>query len=126
MLTIFFSLQEIHKKGNVPGVVLTPIMFEEDVRSSMIYKMYKMDLFNFLGIYCRKHCVAGVPESMAVVWLAQLLSSLRVSGGFGGGARSKATRTKPSEGIGRSESWHNRDFKFIRRCRRSLTFFSSS
>ncbi|GMH56304.1 hypothetical protein TL16_g02103 [Triparma laevis f. inornata] len=71
-------IKEIHKKGNVPGVVLTPIMFEEDVRSSMIYKMYKMDLFNFLGIYCKKHRVGGVPESMAVVWLAQLLISLRV------------------------------------------------
>ncbi|GMH88148.1 hypothetical protein TrVE_jg13245 [Triparma verrucosa] len=74
----FKIIEEVHKRGNVPGIVSTPIMFEEDVRSSMIYKMYKMDLFNFLGIYCRKHRVGGVPESMAVVWLSQLLSSLRV------------------------------------------------
>ena len=53
-------------------------MYEEDVRASMLYKMYKMDLFNFLGTYSEKHNALGVPEAMDKVWLAQLLSSLKV------------------------------------------------
>ena len=72
-------ISTMHSNGEFPGIVQAPVLYEEDVRASMLYKMYKMDLFHFLDMYSDKRRTLGVPESMAKVWLAQLLSSLEVS-----------------------------------------------
>ena len=69
----------MHSNGNLPGIILPPVMYEEDVRASMVYKMYKMDMYHFLDMYSTKRCMVGVPESMARIWIAQLLTSLQVS-----------------------------------------------
>ena len=71
-------ISNMHSNGKVHGIVQPPFMYEEDVRASMLYKMYKMDLFHFLDMYSEKRRTLGVPEAMAKVWLAQLLSSLKV------------------------------------------------
>jgi len=66
-------IKKLHEGGRKLGIIDTPMLYEENIRNTMVYKMYTCDLFNFLHEYCNINKSRGVSEDVAKVWIAQLL-----------------------------------------------------
>eukprot|EP00520_Triparma_pacifica_P003933 CAMPEP_0118647596 /NCGR_PEP_ID=MMETSP0785-20121206/8694_1 /TAXON_ID=91992 /ORGANISM="Bolidomonas pacifica, Strain CCMP 1866" /LENGTH=494 /DNA_ID=CAMNT_0006539707 /DNA_START=327 /DNA_END=1811 /DNA_ORIENTATION=+ len=64
-------------QGHAMGIIPTPKLYEEDLRCVMVYEMQPSDLFNFLNEYCNLKNTKGVPEHVAIHWIAQLLLALK-------------------------------------------------
>jgi serine/threonine protein kinase len=61
-----------------PGLVPTPTLHEEDgIRNTLIYPLFTMDMFEGLSLYAVENRTAGVSETVARIWLAQLLHAVR-------------------------------------------------
>jgi len=58
-----------------PGIIPTPLILNQGSRTTLVYRRLKTDFFDFLDTYSRQHRKM-ISESIARVWIAQLLHSL--------------------------------------------------
>ncbi|GMH52788.1 hypothetical protein TrRE_jg1866 [Triparma retinervis] len=66
-------IRSLHLPSLSPGIIAPPLIYEEELRVTMVYDRHCCDLFNFLGAYCDSSHSRGLPEEAAVLWAAQLL-----------------------------------------------------
>ena len=74
-----FYLSSLHANLSqpFPGVITPPQSYCEYVRVSLVYEMMTMDLFTGIEKFANKHRLEGVTEDIAIVWLAQLIRSVK-------------------------------------------------